>query len=90
MWRPGIIQGQTIQESLLRTRGKQFKFELGWFLRDGFFDMVANIWNRKTKGANALRRWQNKIWVARQYLHGWAAHTAGMLKKKTLSSVPHR
>ena len=26
-----------------------FKFERGWFLRDGFFDMVVNIWQSTSK-----------------------------------------
>jgi hypothetical protein len=27
---------------------KQFKFELGWLHRKGFYDMVKNVWERQT------------------------------------------
>jgi hypothetical protein len=38
-----------------------FKFELGWLLKDGFADMVKNIWINENKGSNAMERWQSKI-----------------------------
>ncbi|KAJ1295357.1 hypothetical protein BS78_01G217600 [Paspalum vaginatum] len=38
-----------------------FKFELGWFLRDDFFDMVKDIWTSTNFGQTPLERWQNKI-----------------------------
>jgi hypothetical protein len=44
-----------------QTRDRPFKFERGWLLRDGFYDMVANIWQSETKGSTPLERWQAKI-----------------------------
>ena len=60
----------------------QFKFERGWFLRDGFFDMVANIWQSEIKGDTNMERWQNKIRALCKHLWGWARHTAGHYKKE--------
>lgn len=37
------------------------KFELGWLLRDGFFDMVKDIWLGVDTSNNALECWQGKI-----------------------------
>jgi hypothetical protein len=33
-----------------------FKFELGWLLRDGFYELVADVWNKETKGGTPLKR----------------------------------
>ena len=60
----------------------RFKFEIGWFLRDGFFDMVANIWQSEIKGDTNMERWQNKIRALCKHLWGWARHTAGHYKKE--------
>jgi hypothetical protein len=49
-----------------------FKFELGWSLKDGFYDMVLDIWQRESKGSTSLEIWQNKIRSVRRYLIGWA------------------
>jgi hypothetical protein len=40
-----------------------FKFELSWMLRDGFYEMVAEIWQKETKGSTSLEKIakQNKI-----------------------------
>ncbi|WVZ52923.1 hypothetical protein U9M48_003922 [Paspalum notatum var. saurae] len=59
-----------------------FKFELGWLLRDGFFDMVRNIWVSTNSGQTALERWQNKIRRLRQHLRGWEKHVSGCYKKE--------
>jgi hypothetical protein len=59
-----------------------FKFELGWFFRDGFVDMVKDIWINEAGGSNPLEKWQAKIRKVRQYLRGWAQHTSGILKKE--------
>ena len=59
-----------------------FKFERGWLIRDGFFDMVAKLWQSETRGNTALEKWQNKIRHLRQYLRGCAKHTAGAYKKE--------
>jgi len=51
-------------------------------IRDGFFDMVAKLWQFETSGNTALEKSQNKIRHMRQYLRGWAKHTAGAYKKE--------
>lgn len=61
---------------------KQFKLELGWFLRDDFYDRVLEIWNKLVKGRNAVQRWNNKMSALRRHLRGWAAHTSGVFKQK--------
>jgi hypothetical protein len=66
-----------------------FQFERGWLTRDGFFNMVADIWQSECRGLISLEKWQNNIRNIRQYLRGWAKHTVGMYKKekKKLSSL---
>jgi hypothetical protein len=34
-----------------------FKFELGWLLRDGFTDMVEEIWESASEEEDSMRRW---------------------------------
>jgi hypothetical protein len=75
----------TIQFSKLthQTGDRPFKFERGWLLRDGFYDMVANIQQSETKGSTPLiERWQAKIRRLRQHLRGWDKHTAGSYRKE--------
>ena len=60
----------------------EFKFELGWFIREGFFDMVSSIWQQEKRGETAIQIWQNKIRSLRQYLRGWAKNSAGLVKKE--------
>lgn len=59
-----------------------FKFELGWLLREGFRDMVAQIWSQDWGGTSALEKWQNKIRKVRQHLRGWAKNISGSNKKE--------
>ena len=61
---------------------RQFKFELGWLLRDGFMDMVKEVWESENLGSTPLERWQAKIRKLRQHLRGWAKNTSGVLKKE--------
>jgi len=61
---------------------RPFKFERGWLIRDGFYDMVVSVWQSETSGHTPLERWQNKIRRLRQHLRGWAKHTAGTYRKK--------
>jgi hypothetical protein len=65
-----------------QTNNRPFKFERGWLLRDGFYDMVTNIWQSPCSGSTSLERWQFKIRRLRQHLRGWAKHTAGSYKKE--------
>jgi hypothetical protein len=59
-----------------------FKFELGWLLRDGFLDMVRDIWANTTMGRTPMERWQGKIRRLRQHLRGWAKNVSGQYKKE--------
>jgi hypothetical protein len=31
-----------------------FKFELGWLLRDGFFDLVSEVWKKENRGSSPM------------------------------------
>ena len=35
---------------------RQFKFELGWLHRDGFFDMVKRVWERPVPDLTPIQR----------------------------------
>lgn len=59
-----------------------FKFELGWLAKDGFFDLITNVWKAENRGTSPLQRWQNKIRTVRRYLRGWAKNQVGQNKKK--------
>ncbi|WVZ60059.1 hypothetical protein U9M48_010126 [Paspalum notatum var. saurae] len=61
---------------------KQFKFELSWFLREGFDERVKEIWIKMTKGRNSVQRWNTKLSALCRFLRGWAAQTNGEYKKK--------
>jgi hypothetical protein len=65
-------------------RGNQlsFQFELCWLIRDGFYELVADVWNSENRGTNSLQRWQYKIRRTRQFLRGWAKHIKGKNKKE--------
>jgi hypothetical protein len=60
-----------------------FKFELGWLLRNGFIDMVKELWVEETGVLSPMEAWQRKIRRVRQHLRGWARNVAGMNKKKS-------
>ena len=62
----------------------QFKFELGWLTREGFPELVKKVWQRPTRGDTPIQRWNNRIRALRQFLRGWAKHTAGIYKKEKL------
>jgi hypothetical protein len=59
-----------------------FKFELGWLLRDGFMDMVRDVWNSVHDREDVMRCWQVKIRRLRQHLRGWVKHTSWVNKKE--------
>jgi hypothetical protein len=50
----------------------QFKFELGWLHREGFCDMVQDVWHSVHVEGSSLEGWQAKIRRLRQFLRGWA------------------
>ena len=67
----------------------QFKFELGWLLRDGFDDRVKKVWLHPVVSDSPIQRCNNKMCNLRKFLRGWARHTTGMLKKeKNSACVP--
>jgi hypothetical protein len=68
--------------SSLSNAQHSFKFELGWLLRDGFVDMVKEIWSSVDEGNSAMERWQAKIRRLRQHLRGWSKYTSGLYKKE--------
>jgi hypothetical protein len=47
-----------------------FKFELGWLLKEGFFEMVSEVWSKETRGSTPMQRWQHKIRRLRQFFEG--------------------
>lgn len=59
-----------------------FKFELGWLLREGFMEMIKDIWTNENKGSTPLERWHAKIRKLRQHFRGWAQNVGGQNKKK--------
>ena len=76
-------------ETKLKGKTPQFKLELGWFSRDGFADMVEEVWNRPVPGQNPIQRWNNKIRALRKHLRSQAHHIIGRYKKdkKRLSEI---
>ena len=69
-------------DSSTNLHQSQFKFELGWLLRDGFMDMVKEVWESENLSSTPVERWQAKIRRLRQHLRGWAKNTSGALKKE--------
>jgi hypothetical protein len=59
-----------------------FRFELSWLLKDGFFELVSEVWNKEKRGVTPMQKWQNKIRRLRQFLRGWAKNMAGAYKKE--------
>ena len=57
-----------------------FSFEMAWFEREGFFDLVAREWAKDSGGKTALQRWQDKIRHLRSFLRGWTKHLSGIYK----------
>ena len=38
-----------------------FSFEVSWFEREGFLDLIAREWAKVSGGRSPIERWQNKI-----------------------------
>ena len=57
-----------------------FSFELAWFEREGFLDLIAREWAKDSGGRTPIERWQNKIRHLRSFLRGWAKHLSGVYK----------
>jgi len=56
-------------------------FELAWFEKEGFLDLVAREWAKENRGHSSIERWQFKIRHLRQFLRGWAKNKSGIYKK---------
>ena len=57
-----------------------FSFEMAWFEREGFLDLIAREWAKGVGGRTEVERWQNKIRHLRSFLRGWAKHLSGVYK----------
>jgi hypothetical protein len=75
------------RESTLMATQPMFKFELGWLIRDGFMEMVRDIWTNTLVGSTPMERWQGKIHRLYQYLRGWVKNTGGQYKKEILDTL---
>lgn len=69
-------------EGTLDKKQPLFKFELGWLIKDGFFELVSEVWSNEKRGVTPLQKWQNKIRRLRQFLRGWAKNMKGAEKKE--------
>jgi len=58
-----------------------FKFELGWLTRDGFFGLVKDVWESENRGRSPMEKWQNKIRRLRRFLRVWARNLSSQNKK---------
>lgn len=65
-----------------RGNNSIFKFELSWLTQDGFYDMVARVWRKETRGRSPMQRWQNKIRSLRCFLKGWVRNQVGESRKR--------
>jgi hypothetical protein len=90
------IEGLSDHAPILLTTGiprphnnHRFKFELGWLQREGFQDMVKNVWEKPTTASSPIQRWNSKLRALCSHLSGWARHVSGVLKKEKqrLSSI---
>jgi hypothetical protein len=51
-------------------------------LKEGFFEMVSQVWNKETRGNTPMQRRQNKIKRLRQFLRGWTKNMNGAYNKE--------
>jgi hypothetical protein len=65
-----------------QNNANMFKIELSWLLKEGFYEVVAQVWQREIRCATSLEKWQNKIRNLRKYLRGWAKNASGTYKKE--------
>ncbi|XP_044947663.1 uncharacterized protein LOC123397007 [Hordeum vulgare subsp. vulgare] len=59
-----------------------FSFELSWFEREGFMDLITKEWGTHLGGSTSVEIWQNKIRNLRRVLRGWAKNQSGIYKKE--------
>ena len=67
-------------------RGSQplFKFELGRLCREGFRELVTDVWKKERSGHSTLQIWQCKVRSLRRFLRGWAKNISGTYKKEKI------
>jgi hypothetical protein len=73
-----------------RGNVRNFKFELAWLTRDGFFDLVKEVWESENRGRSPLEKWQNKIRRLRRFIRGWSRNLSSQskqLKSSLLSKI---
>jgi hypothetical protein len=51
-------------------------------LKEGFFDVVSEVWRKENRGITSMQRWQNKIRRLWQFLRGWTKNMNGAYKKE--------
>jgi hypothetical protein len=90
------IEGLSDHAPLLLSTGiprppgnHRFMFELGWLHRDGFHDIVKDVWIDLSPIMSPIQRWNYKIRALRTHLRGWARHVSGVLKKEKLGFFHH-
>jgi hypothetical protein len=64
-----------------RGNARNFKFELAWLTREGFFDLVKGVWEIENRGWSPMEQWQNKIRRLRRFLRGWARNLVSQNRK---------
>jgi hypothetical protein len=74
-----------MEEKAKSKKQPPFKFELGWLLKDEFFEVVTEVWKKENRGTTPMQKWQNKIRRLRQFLRGWAKNMNGAYKKEKRS-----
>ena len=57
-----------------------FRYENGWFLREGFKELMYKTWNKKFKG-DVLDRWQSRMRELRKKAKGWNKNMDAWYKK---------
>jgi hypothetical protein len=70
------------EEEAKAKKQPPFKFKLGWLLKEGFFEVVSEVWKKENRGSTLMQRCQNKIRRLRQFLRGWAKNMNGVYKKE--------
>jgi hypothetical protein len=60
----------------------QFRFELYWLLRDGFIEMIKELWCNTEAEGSSMEIWQTKIHRVRQFLRGWAKNMSEKNRKE--------
>ena len=64
-----------------------FSFELAWFEREGFLDLVAREWAKDAGGRTSVERWQNKIRHLRSSCVGGLSILVGFIRLKKKGSL---